>query len=596
MTEEGTADPNTDVDIPGDGDVGRSNDYDDDANDDDVDVDADISGDGSDSIGSDIESDAGYFCYEHHFEQDRRTSMDQCTREYSLATDGGTPRRCCSMAPKLVYLNDENLRLVSENDPGITEIVLRRNDWIEGAGRVIGESHILKDLEINYDRICDHNGNPLNIDEPWMEELCRGLSINRSIELLRLRMNWTESRMDIFRTIAPLFENNDNLRYLEIYPANPQTIESLSVMLSECKNSHLEHICLTKTAVPEAGAAMFIKSLSSLHSLLDLRLEKLYLGKTGTEALADLLSNPTSKIQELLLNDTRLGKGKSEDGVNCLRKTLSINTNLRTLSVYFGDGNTSLRVWQGIVECLANPNAKLEELYLKSSNIADAGMICLGDALADNQTLKILDMVGFNADSITSDGWQGLSICLTNPKSALEELYIRYSNIDQEGIETMIMALDGNARLKKLVIEVHDIDVDEETWEEIWYLLDAILRGTTIESTFASNHTLEDIKITSEYEDILYAEYIRASLNANKNENKLEVARQKILKCYFPGDRRNIHIFTRMPESVLVYAMEWMGRSNLGYSLMYSVVRCFPHLFDARSGPQLDEVGRKRKR
>ena len=134
MTEEGTADPNSiDVDISGDGDIrvgiGRNNDYDDDANDDDVD--ADISGDGIDSIGSDIESDDDYFCYEHHFEQDRRTSMDQCTREYSLATDGGTPRRCCSMAPKLVYLNEENLRLVSENDPGITEIVLRRKDWRE---------------------------------------------------------------------------------------------------------------------------------------------------------------------------------------------------------------------------------------------------------------------------------------------------------------------------------------------------------------------------------------------------------------------------------------------------------------------------------
>jgi hypothetical protein len=596
MTEEGTADPNIDVDISGDGDVGRNNDDVDDANDDDVD--AEISGDGSGSVGSDIESDDDYFCYEHHFEYDPYR-MDMCTREYeySLSSDGGTPHRYVTTTPKLVYLNEENLRLVSENDPGVTDLILRRKDWIEGAGRVIGESRILRDLEINYDRICDHNGNPLNIDEPWMEELCRGLSINRSIELFRLRMNWNESQMDIFRTIAPLFENNDNLRYLEIYRAEPRTLESLSVVLSGCKNSHLEHICLTKAAVPEAGVAMFIKSLNSIHSLLDLRFEQIYLGKTGTEALADLLNNPTSKLQELLMNDTRLGKGKSEDGVYCLRKALAINKNLRTLSFFFGDGNTSLRVWQGIVECLANPNGKMEELTLKSSSIADSGMICLGDALVENQTLKILDMVGFKADSITSDGWQSLSTCLTNPKSALEELSIRYCNIDQEGIETIIEALDGNTRLKKLTISsIHDIDVDGEMWEEIWERLDAILGDTTIEGTFSSNHTLEDIKITSEYEDILPAEYIRRSLNVNKNENKSEVARQKILKCYFPGDYRNIHIFTRIPESVLVYAMEWMGRNNLGYSLMYSVVRCFPHMFDARSGPQLDEAGRKRKR
>jgi hypothetical protein len=72
-------------------------------------------------------------------------------------------------------------------------------------------------------------------------------------------MNWIESHIDIFRTIAPLFKNNDNLHYLEIYRAQPRTIESLSAVLSECKSSRLEHICLTKAAVPESGAALFIK-------------------------------------------------------------------------------------------------------------------------------------------------------------------------------------------------------------------------------------------------------------------------------------------------------------------------------------------------
>jgi len=549
----------------------------------------DVSSDGS--IGSDDDD----FYYESHFEYDRRTSMDQCTREYSLATDGGTPHRYCSMVSKLVHLNEENLRLVSENDPAVTELVLRRKDWIEGAGRVIGESHILKDLEIFYDHVRDPLGFTLSIDEPWLEELCTGLSRNSSIELLRLRLSyWTEFKIDIFRTIAPLFENNDKFRYLEIYRAEPLAIKSLSVMLSECKSCHLEHICLTKATVPESGAAMFINSLNSLHSLLDLRFEQIYLGKTGTEALVNLLNNPASKLQELVLNDIRFGNDKSEDGVICLRNALAINTSLRNLSLFFGNGDTSLEVWQGIVECLTNPNAKLEELALKSNSIADAGMICLGDALADNQTLKILDMLKFESDSITSDGWQGLSNCLTNPKSALEELYIRYCTIDLEGIETMINALDGNTRLKELTItSAHDIYIDEEMWE----LLDTILCDTTsIDRIFSSNHTLEFIKIASEYEDILYAEYIGVLLNANKNADKSEVARQKILKYYFSGGCTNIHFFTRMTESVLVHAMEWMCRNNLGYSLMNSVVRCFPHLFDARSGPQFDEAGRKRKR
>jgi hypothetical protein len=58
-----------------------------------------------------------------------------------------------------------------------------------------------------------------------------------------------------------------------------------------------------------------------------------------------------------------------------------------------------------------------------------------------------------------------------------------------------------------------------------------------------------------------------------------------------------VDVQTFISESVLVYAMKWMGRNNLGYSLMYGVVRGVPHLFDARSGPQLlDEAGRRMKR
>ncbi len=50
-----------------------------------------------------------------------------------------------------------------------------------------------------------------------------------------------------------------------------------------------------------------------------------------------------------------------------------------------------------------------------------------------------------------------------------------------------------------------------------------------------------------------------------------------------------------MPESALVHAMEWIGRDNLGYSVMNDFVRGFPHLFDPEDGPRA-AAGRKRKR
>lgn len=83
----------------------------------------------------------------------------------------------------------------------------------------------------------------------------------------------------------------------------------------------------------------------------------------------------------------------------------------------------------------------------------------------------------------------------------------------------------------------------------------------------------------------------------NENEDKSEVAREKILKQHFSGRSTNSYnVFARMPASVLVYGIEWIGRDDLGYSLMNDFLRGFPELFDVRGGQQRDAVGTKRKR
>ena len=52
-----------------------------------------------------------------------------------------------------------------------------------------------------------------------------------------LDRGWTGRVSDgMFRTIAPLFENNDKFRYLEVYRAEPRTIKSLS---GYCRNARI---------------------------------------------------------------------------------------------------------------------------------------------------------------------------------------------------------------------------------------------------------------------------------------------------------------------------------------------------------------------
>ena len=97
--------------------------------------------------------------------------------------------------------------------------------------------------------------------------------------------------------------------------------------------------------------------------------------------------------------------------------------------------------------------------------------------------------------------------------------------------------------------------------------------------------------------DTIVPRYILERLSMDENKDKSEVAREKILKQHFSGRSTNSYnVFARMPASVLVYGIEWMGRNNLGYLLMNDFVRSFPELFDVRGGQQRDAVGTKRKR
>jgi hypothetical protein len=55
---------------------------------------------------------------------------------------------------------------------------------------------------------------------------------------------------------------------------------------------------------------------------------------------------------------------------------------------------------------------------------------------------------------------------------------------------------------------------------------------------------------------------ITASLVKNKNPNKVEVAREKILETHFTGKHSDIQAFATITVTVLPNAMEWIGRER----------------------------------
>jgi len=79
----------------------------------------------------------------------------------------------------------------------------------------------------------------------------------------------------------------------------------------------------------------------------------------------------------------------------------------------------------------------------------------------------------------------------------------------------------------------------------------------------------------------------------NEYNSKEEAARQKILQYHFFHGHDNIHVFSDMEYKVLPRAIAWIGADDMGFLLLYQLVRDMPSLFESNAGTEL--IKKKRK-
>jgi hypothetical protein len=450
------------------------------------------------------------------------------------------------------YFPEESTLILDCGGTGVREV---KNNYagppMKSPGKAIGDSHVLRKLEIILS-LSDEGGKYIGVDE-----LFHGISRNRSIERLVLKTNDAiEPKPDIFQALIPFFEHNDKLGCFDLQCSRSWALNSLALALSACKNTPLKRINLTNTEASDETFARLFGSLSNIHSLTELCIKETRLGRLGGEGLGHLLQHSDSNLHRL-------------------------------------------------------------EIY--SAQLDDERLVCLGNALAVNKKLKYLDLD--MEDSISVKSWQAFSQCLRNPYSALETLKFRDNNDDDdvmsEIVAAIVRALEGNSTLKTLDIG-HDCGGGPFIKEWVWELFDRVLCDkTSIAATYSSNHILQEVNILHYFRDFRDDFYddddsdcegmnkFRDSLHVNSTGDRSEVARQKILERHFAGGVSDIQyargntdiaqVFSRAPDSVLVHAIEWIGRDDLGYSVMNDFVRGFPQLFGDRIGMQ-DAADRKRKR
>lgn len=462
---------------------------------------------------------------------------------------------------------EDILLMLKNNDPSVIGVRIDEDTTIKGAGRIIAESKLLRKMDIYVG-----TNEMTRRGEFWC-----GLACNRSIESLFLASTCVKTDVEeIMRVITPIFEANKKLHSIDCYFQEPEAMSSLSNVLANCNNDSFRRIHIYSLCGIDQLQAEFFDSLKEMHSLMELSCGGFVMGRMGCFALANLLRNPASNVTTLILDDTEI----DDEGFAVLTSAFIVNSangtrnSLRTLGIT-GDTNVTGTDWIVFSSFISHPMCLLENLRIETTEIHDRELICLGAALNVNQSVKHLDL-GQNLVNISTRGWRGFAICLSSRQSALEELNLSGCDVTSDGAIEIVTALAGNSRLTTL--HLSPPNDDDRYSEQVWQSLKCLLCDTTsIESTFFSNHTLHSLVVYDLMENVM------SLLEMNRGVNKSEVARQKIMAHHFSGDTTNLHMFVHMQEAILPFALEWIGRNNLGFSLMFSLVQeLAPTLVDFR--------------
>ncbi len=460
--------------------------------------------------------------------------------------------------------DDDILHRLQSNDRDTEGLALYEDAWVNGAGSAIGDSAYLRKI------IIDLPGE----EARWIDDFWHGLSQNRSIEWLALNM-FGEVELHNDGILASFMKYNYNLRCLTFNDADSSTFDHLILLMSNCCNRRLECIEVSCYNGTDEQAAMFFNSLNRYLNLLELAFDGPTIGRIGCTALANLLTNPVSRVIKLRLE----GNDFDDYSIIVLSNALIYRNTLISLSFsgreYWFEEDEPNRIttdgWRAFFSIFSRPTCSIEDLFLNLLPDCDEFEASLGDALASNQTLKYLH-IGEEI-SFTLGGWKNFAACLRNPNSALTELNLLGCRIESRGIAEILTALAANTTLRRLTMKRAVIIENAEILSRL------LCDRTSIDRTYLSNHSIHSIHWNARpgMKDLMPG--VSVHLKMNKHENKFEVARCKILAHHFSGEFAATCILSRMPETVFPHALSWICIDGFGYSAMYSIVHALPSLF-----------------
>jgi len=218
----------------------------------------------------------------------------------------------------------------------------------------------------------------------------------------------------------------------------------------------------------------------------------------------------------------------------------------------------------------------LKSLSLKDNYISEIAMGVLTRSLVTNTTLTdlCLDNTG-----LSYSGLRAISILLEDEQSMLAHLSLRYNLIKNKGAIMLADSLSNNQVLSRL--DVDDAAITLKGWEAFSRILS---RGPTIMDTYKSNNTLQTLLV----DEWCMPGKLMLLLLMNRDGDKREVARQKIVKRHFHGNF-DMQPFFDLKVGLFSHVIEWTGRN--GISLLYRFIRNMQSIFNFSNGEKVDDGG-----
>lgn len=289
------------------------------------------------------------------------------------------------------------------------------------------------------------------------------------------------------------------------------------------------------------------------------------------------------------MENINLGENRTIDdqGIAALTESQESNTTLKTLKIY-GNRNVSPRGWLLAFDRLRNCSS-LEDLDVSSNNIDDEAMTSLASLCCNISTLHTL-WIG-DLRSITNIGWTSLSNALQHEQCMLKHISLFDIRVNDDMLSLFGNALAHNNRLEDILLDINEDSTISRRWT---VLFNALCDTSSIYATFASNHTIRHICYENN-DDHLPAD-IQSLLTLNRDcDSKFEAARMKILLHHMLDDGVNVDALVDMEVGVIPYAIDWIGKEDIGHPVLYKLCQSLPSLFECNKKVQgISALKRKR--